>query len=449
MTGETRCETKIKKTPPYVFGTMLAFMFACCAISNGQYVENVTACMNDVYDDLIEYDDGQKILSCQFYKYKKHVIKDALCMCVMHKRNDEVNYFTYVKYCDKCKNVYDTNHITFTKNDKNNTDNFTNRAEYHIIDTHFDLSTWVELKIYANEYDDAKKTNASMSLQFPTMAFPNSFISDHFFVDCDCNLKISSDMNILNFVSTYDNAKKSQIYDTFIYNKYNKYVIPYSEYQFKYNIVPEHEYDDITYKISCYYDTNTFEDVRYCEYQNYFENMLHVGTRSYKKKLNTNLTHSFLDDRLLKILYTEDEEYLYFGTVNKILYNLRKLFYDHTIVFAIITMFALTTFILLSVCFLYVFSRCFKRLVNCLRSEPNARNTAQTEEQRMTRNHRRIPRSNRCSECLYYAWYSFKLCCKSNSPSNDVNEEETDFSEIELNTVYSDEDDTNMEDKNK
>jgi hypothetical protein len=88
-------------------------------------------------------------------------------------------------------------------------------------------------------------------------------------------------------------------------------------------------------------------------------------------------------------------------------------------------------------------------LVNCLRSEPNARNTAQTEEQRMTRNHRRIPRSNRCSECLYYAWYSFKLCCKSNSPSNDVNEEETDFSEIELNTVYSDEDDTNMEDKNK
>lgn len=257
---------------------LLSILISCFVSTNAQYDENTTLCVNRLYDELKEYEDGVRALSCQFYNYKKHVVRDALCMCVMHKKSTKPALFTYVRYCDGCSQIYDTRrHVSRLAPATSDTLNGTSAEEYRIYDSNFDLSTWVEIDVYggignnSQRYDDRKKA------LFPTMAFPNTFISDHFFVDCDCNLKISSDLNLYNFAEEYETAKKSEIYDKINYHKFQRYIIPYEKYEFKYNIVPEHTYDDITPHLSCYYDANTFEDVRYCEFQNYEKDMLNIG----------------------------------------------------------------------------------------------------------------------------------------------------------------------------
>lgn len=241
---------------------ILSYTIVCL----GQYEERVTPCISELYDDLMGYREGEKVLACQFYKYKKHVVNDALCMCAMHKKNDTSPFFTYVRYCEKCENVYDAKHV------------YNNSGGSGVVyDAHFDLATWVRIDIFVNQKDVFSDANVSQSVLFPSMAFPNTFVSDHFFVDCDCNLKLSSNLNRLDFVQEYDNARKSQIYEKMIYEKYKRYVIPYESYEFKYDIIPNSETINVSSHVSCFYDVNAYDDIRYCEYQNYEKDMLNIG----------------------------------------------------------------------------------------------------------------------------------------------------------------------------
>lgn len=146
------------------------------------------------------------------------------------------------------------------------------------------------------------------------------------------------------------------------------------------------------------------------------------------------IINAFLDMSVLRAIYAEEEESLYFGRANKLLHDIKTLFFEHAVVFAIISMFLIAIFVIFSSCILYYCARCSQKMCSCCKSSEsnNIENTPPSRFNIMSL----YSKKNKCCECVYRTFWCFKRCCSSShfqdSDLVETSTEEEDFEMVNI-----------------